>query len=60
MIENSSRLNICIDPKPAFLTAAAPREGELPYLALAEFRTGATMAYLQSLRPVLLLVLLTR
>jgi hypothetical protein len=60
MIEDSSRLKICIDPEPAFLTAAAPRESELPQLALAEFRTEHTVAYLQILRPVLLLVLLTR
>jgi hypothetical protein len=40
--------------------AAAPLESELPHLALAEFRPEHTVAYLQTFRPVLLLVLLTR
>jgi murein DD-endopeptidase MepM/ murein hydrolase activator NlpD len=45
---------------PALPDCSCSTWEELPHLALAEFRTGATGAYLQTLRPVLLLVLLTR
>jgi hypothetical protein len=62
MIENggSSRMNICIDPEPALPDCSCSHESELPHLALTEFRPEHTMAYLQTFRPVLLLVLLTR